>query len=49
MTDPKEKLLQAYNHMVDELHAAVEKAEESLSPTLDEMLENAERLSKKAY
>lgn len=49
MTDPKEKLLQAYNHMVDELHAAVEKAEETLSPTIDEMLENAERISKKAY
>lgn len=49
MTDPKDKLLKAYNHMVDELHAAVEKAEETLSPTIDEMLKNAEQLSKKAY
>ena len=49
MTDPKDRLLKAYNHMVDELHAAVEKAEETLSPTIDEMLKNAEKLSKKAY
>ena len=49
MTDPKDKLLQAYNKMVDDLHAAVEKAEETLSPTIDEMLQNAEKLSKKAY
>jgi len=49
MTDPKDKLLKAYNHMLDELHAAVEKAEETLSPTIDEMLKNAENLSKKAY
>jgi len=49
MTDPKDKLLQAYNHMVDELHAAVEKAEETLSPTIDEMLQNAQRITKKAY
>ncbi len=49
MTDPKDKLLKAYNRMVDELHAAVEKAEETLSPTIDEMLKNAENLTKKAY
>ncbi len=49
MTDPKDKLLKAYDRMVDELHAAVEKAEETLSPTIDEMLQNAERLSKKAF
>ncbi len=49
MTEPKDKLLQAYNKMVDDLHAAVEKAEETLSPTIDEMLLNAEKLSKKAY
>ena len=34
MTDPKDKLLKAYNRMVDELHAAVEKAEETLSQPL---------------
>ncbi len=49
MTDPKDKLLKAYDRMVDELHAAVEKAEETLSPTIDEMIKNAENLTKKAY
>lgn len=49
MTDQKDKLLQAFNHMVDEVHAAVEKAEETLSPTVDEMIHNAEKLSKKLY
>jgi len=49
MTDTKDKLLQGFNHMVDELYAAVEKAEETLSPSIEEMLHNAESLSKKAY
>jgi hypothetical protein len=49
MNDPKDKLLQAFNHMVDELHARIEKAEEKISPTLDEMIGNAEKLSKKLY
>ncbi len=49
MTDPKDRLLQAYNHMVDELYAAIEKAEEKLSPTVDEMMTNAEQMTKKLY
>ena len=49
MNDQKDKLLQAFNHMVDNLHAAVEKAEETISPTIDEMLQNAEKISKKVY
>lgn len=49
MTEPKDKLLQAFNHMVDELYAAVEKAEETISPTVDEMVKNAETMSKKLY
>lgn len=49
MTEPKDKLLQAFNHMVDELHAAYEKAEETLSPTIDEILKNAEQTSRKLY
>jgi len=49
MTEPKDKLLQAFNHMVDELHAAMEKAEETISPTIDEMVTNAEKISKKLY
>ena len=49
MPDTKDKLVQGFNHMVDELFAAVEKAEETLSPTVSEMLENAEKLSKQAY
>ena len=49
MTDPKDKLLKAFNHMVDEVHAAIEKAEETLAPTVDEMIHNAEEMSKKLY
>lgn len=49
MPDTKDKLVQGFNHMVDELFAAVEKAEETLSPTVSEMLANAEKLSKQAY
>ncbi len=49
MPDTKDKLLQGFNRMVDDLYAAVEKAEETLSPTVEEMMKNAENLSKKAY
>ena len=49
MGDQKDKLLQAFNHMVDEVYAAIEKAEETLSPTVDEMLQNAQSMSKKLY
>ena len=49
MTDTKDKLLQAFNHMVDELHAAVEKAEEKIPPTIEEMVKNTEEVSKKLY
>jgi hypothetical protein len=49
MSEPKDKLLQAFNHMVDELHAALEKAEEKLSPTVDELLRNTEASVKKMY
>lgn len=49
MNDPKDRLLKAYNHMVDEVYAAIEKAEETLSPTLDELIHNAEQMSKKLY
>lgn len=49
MIDPKDKLLQAFNHMVDELHATIIKAEEKMAPTLDEMITNAEKMSKQLY
>lgn len=49
MTEQKDKLLQAFNHMVDQMYAAVEKAEETLSPTADEMLKNAEKMSKQLF
>lgn len=49
MPDTKDKLVQGFNRMVDEMFAAVEKAEERLSPTLSEMLDNAQKLSKQAY
>jgi len=49
MNEQTDRLLKAFNHMLDELHAAVEKAEETLSPTVDEMLQNAEKMTRKVY
>jgi rubrerythrin len=49
MTDAKDKLVEAYNRIVDELHAAVERAEETLAPTAEELLKNAEELARKTY
>ncbi len=49
MNEPKDKLLQAFNHMVDEMHAAIEKAEETLAPTLEEIINRTEATTKKLY
>ncbi len=49
MNDKTDKLLQAFNKMVDEVDAALEKAEEKMAPTIDEMVDNAEKLSKRLY
>ena len=49
MADQKDKLLQAFNHMMDEMFNAMEKAEQTLSPTVEEMLNNAEKMTKQMY
>ncbi|MBL7001051.1 MAG: zinc ribbon-containing protein [Gammaproteobacteria bacterium] len=49
MNEQTDRLLKAFNHMVEELHAAVEKAEETLSPTVDEMVQNAEKITRNLY
>lgn len=49
MTESKDRLLKAYNHMIDEMHAAFEKVEETVSPTIETMLQNAQQTSKKLY
>ena len=49
MKEPKDKLLQAFNHMVDELYAAYEKAGETLSPTIEEIIKNTEQSTKQLY
>ena len=49
MSEPKDKLLEAFNHMVDEMHGAINRAEEKLGPTLEEMVSNAEKMSKEVY
>lgn len=49
MNEPKDKLVQAFNHMVDEVHAAYQKAGEALSPTMEEIIKNTEETSKKLY
>jgi len=49
MNEQTDRLLKAFNHMVEELHAAVEKAEETLSPTVDEMVQNAEKITRNIY
>jgi hypothetical protein len=49
MNDRKDKLLQAFNHMMDELYAAMDKAEKTLSPSIDELVKNSEQMTKKMY
>jgi hypothetical protein len=45
----KEKLVAAFDHMVENVSEAVHKAEEALAPTVDEMIHNAQVLARELY
>ena len=45
----REKLVAAYDHMVDSVSSAIHDAEEALAPTVDEMIHNAQRLARDIY
>lgn len=45
----REKLVEAYDHMVDHVSDAIHDAEEALAPTVDEMIHNAQRLARDLY
>jgi len=45
----KEKLVAAYEHMVDNVAEAIHDAEEALAPTVDEMVHNAQQLARELY
>ena len=48
-TKQREKLVAAYDHMVDSVSAAIHDAEEALAPTVDEMVHNAQLLVRDLY
>ena len=44
-----EKLVKAFDHMVDNVGRAIHQAEEALAPTIDEMIHNAQTLARDIY
>lgn len=47
--DKREKLVAAFEHMVESVGEAMHEAEEALSPTVDEMVHNAQVLARDLY
>ena len=45
----REKLVAAFEHMVENVSESVHKAEEALAPTIDEMVHNAQQLAREVY
>jgi hypothetical protein len=45
----KDKLIAAFDHMVDHVSEAIHNAEEALAPTIDEMVHNAQQLARELY
>ena len=45
----REKLVEAFEHMVESVHKSIHDAEEALAPTVDEMVHNAEELARELY
>ena len=47
--DDKEKLVAAFEHMVDQVGDAIHNAEEALEPTVEEMVRNAQQLARELF
>ena len=45
----REKLIKAFDHMVEQVNQAVHEAEEALAPTVDEMVHNAQQLAREIF
>lgn len=45
----REKLIAAFDHMVENVSQAMHEAEEALAPTIDEMVHNAAQLARELY
>jgi len=45
----REKLVAAFEHMVENVNESVHKAEEALAPTIDEMVANAQNIAREVY
>ncbi len=45
----REKLVDAFDHMVEHVKEAMDEAEEALAPTVDEMVHNAQVLAREVY
>ena len=45
----REKLVKAFNHMVESVSKGIHEAEEALAPTVDEMVHNAQVLARELY
>ena len=45
----KEKLIKAFDHMVEQLDQSIHKAEETLGPSLEEMVHNAQKMARDLY
>jgi vacuolar-type H+-ATPase subunit H len=47
--DDKDRLVAAFDHMVDQVSDAIHDAEEALAPTVDEMVHNAQQLARELF
>jgi rubrerythrin len=45
----REKLIEAFDHMVDQVNQAIHEAEEALAPGIDEMIHNAQQLARELF
>jgi cell division septum initiation protein DivIVA len=45
----KDKLVAAFEHMVDQVSDAIHEAEEAIAPTVDEMVHNAQQLARELF
>jgi ABC-type transporter Mla subunit MlaD len=47
--EDKDKLVEAFDHMVEQVNQSIHRAEESLGPTIEEMVHNAQKMARDLY
>jgi hypothetical protein len=45
----REKLIKAFDHMVEQVSHAIHEAEEAMAPSVDEMVHNAQQMAREIY